>query len=408
MPKRLLLIFAIHVGALAHFPIHRNQPLQRASERAQVADASAQKPCVRAAPRVWKRDEEFAVSNTTPPCVMTFESTGVVLVPDGARVGDIGLRVARDADGRLYTSERTGVVAVWSPTGALERTFGKTGQGPGEFTAGPLTILPTRNGQLQFFDNGGRWHVFQNNGTYVRTVQASGTRSGSQLTVLNNGRLLDASGRDDQQFFFNIWSPPSANAGERPTVLQRFGAMSEQEQSVSWTDRPRMVAYSDGDTFWAGPPQATGRGYQLEQWRTDGTLAKSLRRNVPWYPNGSDRAKNRRAPSEAPPHEIESMWDLGEDLLMVVALSPNAGEWSQVRGRSPDAAVRDRLVSVWIEVLDTRSGQLLAQSGPLTYSQAMQSMPTGMFNGTMRGFRHDVNADEERIAQMLQLRLSAK
>ncbi len=367
----------------------------------------SQRECTRARARVWQAGEVWRVPATTPACTFDVVESSVVLIPDGQSVGDVGQRVVRDPSGRFITSERSGIVTVWAATGRRERSFGRGGQGPGEFTPGPLNIAPVRGGGLYIFDNAGRWHLFDAQYRHQRTAQFTAFKAPEETAVLDDGQVLDASGRESEAQFFAVMSAMRATEKTRPQVLRRFGNVSPAELQFANTDRARRIAYSTGDRFWAGPPAATGRGYVLEQWHVNGTLLRTLQRSVPWYPEGADRARPGREPS-VPPHEIESLWDLGDDLLMVILLAPNAQEWSRSSGRAPDAATRDRMIDIWVEVLDTRSGNVLAQRGPLKYSEAQRTLPTGIFHGSASGFRLELNADDERIARIVSLKLKNK
>lgn len=364
--------------------------------------------CKRAAPRAWQRDQEWTVPNTTPPCVLRVEATDIALTPDGDKVGFIRNIVAKDAAGKYYTNDRDGTLALWSPTGKLERMLARSGQGPGEIAPGLTNIVTSRTDQVYVLDNNGRWHLFRTNGDFVQTVQSSGVRQRHNFAVLDDGRLLDGSGRDDSGSFFVVWSPLGDPNNPRPVIARRFAPLSESERAMSDGDRSRAVAYGSGDSFWAGPPKAAGRGYQLEQWSTTGTRLKSLRRTVPWFPAGSDRAKPRVDGPQAPAHTIRYVWNLGDDLLLAVTDVPNTAEWSKVRAWPIDGKTRDKLNIIRADVIDTRSGQLLAQLGPLTQLESLRQLPSHVFQGSMTGYQFQTTPDDDISVRMVRLRLEAK
>jgi hypothetical protein len=102
------------------------------------------------------------------------------------------------------------------------------------------------------------------------------------------------------------------------------------------------------------------------------------------------------------------LWDLGDERLLVIVLAPKPGDWRQPPGRMMDRVRRDQLLNVWAEVIDTRSGTLLATVGPLTYSQAVSQLPSVMAHGTLRGAQLDTTADGERYVRRVTLGLAAR
>ena len=366
------------------------------------------RPCPRLAARLWKTGERWMVPVSQPPCLVRFPTTGEKVLADGARVSHIGPRVVLDANARVFTSDRFGTVAIWKADGSLERAFGRSGAGPGELAPGLVVIAPARDRSVHVFDNAGRWHRFREDGSLIRTVQFSGTRDPMQIAALDDGRLLDASGRDADSVSFLLWSSLRADVFEAPRIAARFGPLNAEERRTPWTNRGRLIAYRGGETFWAGPPRAVGRGYELEEWHVDGRRLRTLRREAPWFPRGADRAPSRVASGAKPPHEIESIWDLGDERLLVIVLAPKSGDWRVPVGRVLDPARRDQLLSIWAEILDTRSGTLLATLGPLTYSQAVAQLPMVMAPGTHRGVQLDTTADGERYVRRVTMELTAR
>ena len=136
-------------------------------------------------------------------------------------------------------------------------------------------------------------------------------------------------------------------------------------------------------------------------------VKKSIRRNVSWFPDGADRAKPGQDLLTTPLHRVP-VCDLGDDLLLVVTHATNPGDWSHLRGRPGgiDVATRDKRTSIYAEVIDSRSGQLLAQQGPLKPSEA--ALPIHVFGRRMTDYQFELTPDEDNGVRVLRLRLEAK
>jgi len=82
-------------------------------------------------------------------------------------------------DGELYVlEERNHRILVYGPDGAFRRSFGREGQGPGEFLL-PMTLAITAAGEVAVWDFQNRGYaVFSRDGDYVRNVRWEDWQSG--------------------------------------------------------------------------------------------------------------------------------------------------------------------------------------------------------------------------------------
>lgn len=382
------------VVALAPLLVAQTQPPKARGEK-----------CVRPPAKAWAVGEVWEVPDKAPPCIARFVPTGVELVPDGRRVERIMALIARDVRGRYFTSDGRGQLAVWDSSGRWRSSFGRRGGGPGEFPTGALRAVPLPDGSVYVFDNAFRWTRFDSTLTVARSVQGTFGLSVRESLVYPGGRLLDATGGDTDGYAFHLTEPFRSTGAGRPAVVRRFGLREQRERALHRSEKARLVTTADTGSFWAGPPKAAGRGYELQLWRLDGTLLRTLRREVPWYPAGGDRAAAVPTATTPPPYEIESIVALPDDLLAVALLLPRAKGWdSRIR---PDSLERDQLWDIRLEVLDTRSGTVLASIGPLVYSQAVLQLPNSFFDGTRLGFRFIEREDGEMVTRIVELQLRA-
>lgn len=108
------------------------------------------------------------------------DSTGARLVEESRFSGEDGTRaeigqpssLAVDDEGRVYVVDsKPAVIKVFSPEGALVRTIGREGEGPGEFRAGFVAV---RGGHIALQDPElGRTSVWDTAGTFLRSWRSS-------------------------------------------------------------------------------------------------------------------------------------------------------------------------------------------------------------------------------------------
>ena len=235
-----------------------------------------------------------------------------------------------------------------------------------------------------------RWSVFSREHEFLRRVSAvaMGGLPGTTV-ILDGGWALASDGRGpDPTRDFRVVDPAGA--------LQRtFGPA--RDGMAGRPDRP--IAYAGGGTFWAGPRQASD-AYLLEEWGIDGQLQRVLRRDASWW--------QRRASAEASP-TVRQLHITKNGLLYVMVRRPTreyARELARAQSRGERVAPdrRDALTEVVAEVIDTRSGELLA-SQVYSAPRFREIIPHGFFRGSLRGFRHEVGDDGLPFVDIVSLEL---
>jgi hypothetical protein len=359
----------------------------------------ASAPCVRPAARQMADGETVVLIETARfPCTLQLVNTAVSLRADsGGKVEEIGTMVFRGPDGRFYTSMNAGgQVSVWNPDGSWNRNFGRMGQGPAEFARGPKTILFDRQGRLFIGDNNRRWSIFSPTYELVATIPAGimGVGGFASAAILDDGNLLSSvAGRAAAFQIFDL-SQPNASS---PPVVRAFGhAMG----------RSRRLSYSGGNTFWAAAPDGAGLGYMIELWRTDGTLVRTIRRDVPWMPRSSPAMSG----GQLPPPEMEVVHEDGTGLIFVVVMIPNKTfldlSPADRRNQAPDGPA-NKAIDIHIEVVDANAGVVLASTGPIHPAEAMKQLPSGFFRGTRQGYRREEDANGFPVMRIVEYQLAA-
>lgn len=342
-------------------------------------------PCPRDPERSIGVGSVIDISDRNPPCRIEFRETGIRLdaAVDGSRP-DPGQTVVVDSNGRYYSGNAPGwsaVIGVWDSRGRYLSSFGGVGEGPGELSGrGALSLFIDGRDNLHVRDGAFRWSVFSPKQKFLRSVRANVMGGLTWTTViLDDGSALASDGRLSRSHYFRMTDSTGA-------LLRSFGPVGDGSAGRG----ARPISHAGGDTFWAGPGQEEGGRYLLEEWGIDGTLRRTLRRDVPWY--------RWDGPAELAPRVTQVHIDRG-GLLYVVVWRPTE-EYVKERERAErrrgaldfsgvqrEQERLDETTELVIEIIDTRSGRLLASDRHRT-SEARDILPLGMFRASLRGYRY--------------------
>lgn len=181
--------------------------------------------------------------------------------------------LAMDRDGYFYagaTYER-GELAVFDPTGAFERRFGRRGQGPGEFASPIMRIVVGPGDSI---------HVFEGPRYTVLAPRAAGFGRLRNLPVNPRGAAFTPEGR------LIVVGPASAPEGVRLVhIMDADGEVVESLAAAPDFDFRRSHAFDraianapDGN-LWVG--HATR--YMIELWSPGTGMLRHVRREAPWF-----------------------------------------------------------------------------------------------------------------------------
>lgn len=361
-----------------------------------AGDGSAsQDQCRRNPERSLPGGSVTIIRDGRPPCRIEFRETGIRLeaVADGSHP-DPGRSVVMDSNGRYISANApgwTGVVTVWDARGAYLASFGGLGRGPGEFTVrGMMNLFVDNRDHVHIMDGGFMWSVFSPAHEFLWSTSAYAV-TGFELNtaILDDGTVLTSESARDRSRYFRVMDTAGG-------VQSSFGVV---EGGVSeWA--LRMITYAGGDTFWAGPPLEGGDAYVLEEWGTDGTLRRTLRREAPWF---------RWAGYGEISPGVSLLHVTHDGLLYVMVRRPTAEyerefERAQRRGERVPREARDGLTEGLFEVIDTRSGELLA-SDLHPAGAARQFAPRALFQGSLLGYRYKEGDDGLPFVEIVRVEL---
>ena len=232
-------------------------------------------------------------------------------VKDATRLGDGRIVIANSGSGELR---------VFNAAGSHAGTWGRRGEGPGEFAVrGPTTVAPWPGDSIAASDNvvRPRLSLFDMNGNHGHDVTLDATR-GNILDLLPNGRIVS-----EGSVVFN-----------RMAVFEtRDLVRLETEWSVLDVDgtlHASLGRFPSGEAYfseaWGGdmqhPFQRRAEGavwgnlvaigvsdsYEIKAFGADGSLVRIVRRD--WDPRTPMQAESdRRAPWGVPPVDAYPVFD---------------------------------------------------------------------------------------------------
>jgi hypothetical protein len=263
-----------------------------------------------------------------------------------------GSKVAVDTRGHFVVAPtyNPGEIVMYSPAGVPIRSFGRSGQGPGEF----------ERIQKIWVGPGDTVHVFEAN---RHTVLAPGLASlvrvemlpvnPQYLAFLNDGRMVAQGMVEDARGI----GQPLQLMGSGGEVTKSFGG------EAPWNPREiyltlRAIAPASFNRLWSALIPA----YRIELWNSDGSRERTLVRDADWFRPWNTR--DLRQPMEA--LERPRLSSIAEDargrLWVNVSVADENyevlhGPEISEKGQDPDV-----MFDTILEVLDPRSGRVIAHA----------------------------------------------
>ena len=345
------------------------------------------------------------IQDRAPPCRIEFRETGIRLeaTADGSRP-DPGMTVVVDSNGRFFTSDAPGwraIISVWDSRGAYLSHFGGEGEGPGELSArGGVRLFIDNRDNLHVRDGSYGWSVFSPEQEFLRRV-ASNMMGGLpwRTVILDDGSALASDGLVSEGHYFRVTDSAGA-------LARTFGPVGDRSSG----SRGRPISHAGGDTFWAGPGQLGSDAYVMEEWGIDGTLRRALRRDVSWYQwDGAEE----HAPRVTQIHITRGgllyavVWRPTDEYVRERARVARSGGAVDFRELEEQEERMDELTELVLEVIDTRSGRLLASDTYRT-SDLREILPWGLFRGSLQGYRYKENEGGLPFVEIVTLELVAR
>ena len=328
---------------------------------------------------------------------------------DGSRP-DPGRLVVKDGRGRYYSTDADGwgpEINVWSAEGRYLSSFGRTGEGPGEFAEGRLSLFVDDGDSLHVRDVS-NWSVFSPDHVYVRRAPSRLMGLGDRKTtaLLYDGSVLASDGyRSTGTAYFRIVDRGNGS------LVRTFGTTSDGTGAGGHYGHDRAVAYQAGyRSFWAAPAVQGSDEYTLEEWDWQGDevlpagerepkIIQSLRRDAPWFKWTGDE---NSSPSVRYLHITDEgllfvyLWRPSEEYIEAVKRLQTPEGHLTLEALDEIEALGESLTYFVIEVIDVGSAQLLASSDRYPAGEVVRGgvlLPHGFFRNEMTGYVYGTGDD---------------
>lgn len=264
--------------------------------------------------------------------------------PDGA--ARICL-VARDGTGGFLLSGPVGGGQIFSygADGRWLRSFGRAGEGPGEFGRN-LGVFVGAGDSIYVVDSSQfRVSLLDRDGRFVRSFAVPGPPVA--YAALPSRDLLfhfRPSGRpDDARSLFYLMDPTGAE-------VARFGTSTGIEADI---DQWVVSGHATGG-FWSGSVWR----YELYRWQGPDSLIQTVTREVDWFPPGGQLSPEIYV-SEPPPPQLMHITVDDRGWVWTYSWVPDQN-WSPNDSRSPTPEWTRANFDTMIEVIDVTAGRVLA------------------------------------------------
>ena len=265
--------------------------------------------------------------------------------------------IGRSDDGDYYVSSSLGDGRLlrFSPDGVFQDAIGRRGEGPGEYrlpvlmggSTDDLTILDIRS-----------FRVTTIHGGAIATTSLPFTAG--DYALLPDGRHVYSATLYDPD---RIGHPLHIYDETSGRVTRSFGdeGIRVDRSFRSYAALGRRVSVAVDGNIWA----ARRNRYRIDKWSSDGDHILRIDRHAPWFRPWVDWPGLVYEVRPLP--ELVGVRDWGDDLLMVVVRVAD-DEWRQVRPQIEQGhevvppTQLEELYDTVIEVLDTRSGTVLART----------------------------------------------
>jgi hypothetical protein len=209
---------------------------------------------------------------------------------------------------------------MFDSAGRLQLAFGREGQGPGEFPTPAYKIAPVHGDSLYVFAEP-RVVVFSPHQALVRTITVP--MAGSVLALPSGEIILGGvsgarGGRDRERI--TVLSP----TGE---LLRRMAKNPPRDSACGDCEYARLFSNAAHSGIWI----VHRNRYEFEEWRLDGTWARTLSvEGSPWFISAS-----AVSPGDAAPPRAYALRHTRDGLLWVISQIPpqrnvrSAADWAR-------------------------------------------------------------------------------
>lgn len=316
-------------------------------------------------------------------CDLAIES--VVTLGEDEGPGALGsfLQAARDSAGNVLVSyfQDGGKFLVFDRSGRYVRTVGREGSAPGEYRY--IRHISTSGSSVYIWDSRGR-----------RITELKGADSVARTATIH-GDPLSVAVLNDSTLVYNAVIPTTDRIGIPFHVVSLGGSPPRSLGDEGEPFRPdigfagwRAVARADDESFWAGFTTE----YRLQRWNVDGRKLGEWVREAAWFrPHLSEPIPDSITPPA--PYLIDIAASPGGRLIVLIAVADEEWQEGVIRSPVPEGTgftVGDynRYFDTVVELIDPGRASLLGttrvdeylismldSSHAISYRENMQGFP---------------------------------
>lgn len=259
-----------------------------------------------------------------------------------------------DRYGNLYvvSSVETYRVLMFDSAGLFLRSWGRDGNGPGEYHLATPPLRTAADSLFIFDISTRRLTVLSPEFKVVRTVNLQFAPRG--VIALDDGGLLvnaDIRTRERAGYPLHFATPDGI-------VTKSFGVGTANYRFDLPMENRRRLAADGAGSVWT----ARANQYLLERWDSGGSLAAQVRLDADWFPHWA--RPETRLDSVPPVPAIVKIWVENENLWVVTHIAdsnwrPQANVPAAAEARRYDGTTYHRIWDTRIDVINMRSWKLL-------------------------------------------------
>ncbi|NNM04938.1 MAG: hypothetical protein HKO65_07520 [Gemmatimonadetes bacterium] len=261
-----------------------------------------------------------------------------------------------DSRGRVYYQSVyvPGLIQAFDREGKHIHTFGREGEGPGEFRGWAALFISPGDSLFTFDSSLYRLSVFSPDFEFVRSAR-----------IDPPFRLRGGFFREDGSLLTTAIDRRATDFGRPFHIVDRDGRVRRsfgEERGVITGNVERDLARSVGPSadggFWA---THVYEQYTIEHWGPGGELVEIFERHPDWAPKPDDPAGGPRDATGPPPSSIVANIQVDDEgLLWMLVWVPDEG-WKEAFETSEDRPARHDYRDTIIEVLDPARGRVVAR-----------------------------------------------
>ena len=255
------------------------------------------------------------------------------------------VQIAINARNEYVVSSSTfvGELFVYGSDGMFQRSVGRRGDGPGEFSH-PQFVTFDSTDSLHTVDMGGaRYSVFAPDLTFARAAQLQARTLAFELDATGNLFIVGPKPAGSVTHALQMVAPDGS-------ALQSFDPVDPSARGQAAFGR--NIAVDAGNHRWS----IANAKYELNEWDPDSRLIRQVQARRDWIPDSLPMRLDLSR--EKPPGQIGGLELDEQGMIWVFAIVPDAN-WRPVEpSGQPDMT---RLYDTLIEVIDPVTNTLLAR-----------------------------------------------